>query len=174
MTLLKQTQKAILVAGLFTSFAAGAQSGTAVKSTAVGLRIGETSGLTFKHFVDQSNAFEGILGVWSNTLGLTALYEKHIPAFDLEGMRWYFGGGGHIAFESRRDYYVYYYGDRNFYHYRMNGGMDWGIDGIIGLEYKIKAIPFAVSFDMKPFAEVNSYGEFYFSLDPGVGLKLTF
>lgn len=143
-------------------------------NTAVGLRAGETSGFTFKKFVDQTSAFEGILGIWPNAVGFTALYEKHAPAFDIEGMHWYYGGGGHATFESGRIYDRYNYRDGYFYRYRSAGNVGLGVDGIIGLEYKIKGIPFAISLDVKPFMELNTNDLFYVTLDPGVGIKVAF
>ena len=49
-----------------------------------------------------------------------------------------------------------------------------GLDGIVGLEYKIPEIPFAISLDMKPLIEIDGNGYFYFAFDPGFGLKFTF
>lgn len=171
---------ALLAANLFA--AAQTTSGTSSSAapaveksnyrTAIGLRAGETSGLTFKRFLGNNSAFEGIISTWPYALGVTALYEKHEQAFDLEGMKWYYGGGGHAIFETARSYY-WYRGDRYFY-YHDRGGLGLGIDGIVGLEYKIKPIPFAVSLDIKPFAEVLTDGGLYMSLDPGLGIKVAF
>ena len=141
--------------------------------TAIGLRAGETSGLTIKHFFSESAAFEGIIGVWPYAFGFTALFEKHEQAFNLEGMNWYYGGGGHVVAGSNRIYYMYTNGDRYYYRYR-SGNMGLGVDGVLGLEYKIKAIPFAVSLDMKPFMELNTDGGLFLSLDPGLGIKVAF
>jgi hypothetical protein len=141
--------------------------------TAFGLRAGETSGLTFKHFFSNNSAFEGIFSAWPYALGITALYEKHEQAFEVEGLNWYFGGGGHVAFETARSYYWYRYDDRYVY-YHNRSGLGLGIDGIVGLEYKIKPIPFAFSLDLKPFAEVNRDGVWFMALDPGLGVKVTF
>lgn len=143
-------------------------------NTAIGLRAGITEGLTIKHFVNSTSAFEGILGLWPNAWGFTALYEKHAPAFSLEGMNWYYGGGSHITFETRRIYYWYKYGDRYLYHYTSGGNTWLGIDGILGLEYKIKTIPCAISLDMKPYMEIGTNGGLYLSLDPGLGIKVAF
>jgi hypothetical protein len=138
--------------------------------TAIGLRGGATSGLTIKHFMGSGSALEGIVGIWPNGISITGLYEKHANA-GLEGLNWYYGGGGHVGFESGRYYNKDYYYYRN--HYR-DGGAAIGIDGIIGIEYKINPIPFAISLDLKPFFEVNTGGGNYFSLDPGLGIKFTF
>lgn len=139
--------------------------------TAIGLRAGETSGLTIKQFVGSSTALEGIIGVWSHGISATLLYEKHVPAFDVAGLNWYYGAGGHVAFEAGRRL-VYYRNDR---YYRYNeGNVGLGIDGIIGMEYKIPSIPFALSLDVKPYVEVITNGRVWTSLDPGLGIKVTF
>ncbi len=184
MATLKQISAAIFLAGLCSSLNAGAQSqsaetvkpaiNTSIYNTAIGLRAGETSGLTFRHFVNKGRAFEGIVGIWPNAFGLTALYEKHARAFNMEGLNWYYGGGGHATFASQRTYYWYRYGDHYFYSYRADGSMALGFDGILGLEYKIKAIPFAISLDMKPFIDINASSGLYYSLDPGLGFKFVF
>ncbi len=137
---------------------------------AFGLRAGGTSGLTIKHFTNSNTALEGIVGFWPYTINITGLYEKYAHA-GASGLSWYYGGGGHISFISAtyydRDYYYY----RNYYRER---GLGMGIDGIVGIEYKIRPIPFAISIDLKPMIEVYSFGGSFFAIDPGLGIKLTF
>lgn len=139
-------------------------------TNAIGLRAGAPSGLTFKHFNSSGNAWEGILGVWYRAFSVTVLYEKHAQAFGESGMRWYYGGGGHVAVAGRGNYVR---GDRYYYRYDNNDAA-FGIDGIIGLEYKIPPIPFAISIDLKPNIEVTTGGYAYFAIDPGLGIKFTF
>lgn len=143
-------------------------------SNAIGIRIGATSGVTFKHFMATGNAIDFILGIWPNAFGITALYEKH-QQLGLKGLKFYYGAGGHFTAETGKYYYrtnndrnrpyVYRYGHRGF------GG---GIDGIVGLEYKIRAIPLALSVDLKPFVEISNYGDIYTALDASLGVKLAF
>lgn len=138
-------------------------------SNAIGLRAGPTSGLTFKHMMG-SSAFEGIVGIWPAGFSFTGLYEMNAST-GVPGLNWYYGGGAHIAVQPNNYYYVrdgYYY-----YRYR-DRGVGLGIDGVIGIEYKIKPIPFALSFDLKPMLEVNTNGGVFTGLDPGLGLKVTF
>ncbi|MDP2387745.1 MAG: hypothetical protein Q8M29_15335 [Bacteroidota bacterium] len=141
----------------------------------VGVRMGVTSGLTYKHKFNQSNAFEVIVNAWPYTLGVTALYERY-KSTDVPGLNCYFGGGAHanIGGPYRRVYYYRYYDNRRYTYMYVSDGRAIGIDGIIGLEYKFKPIPLAISADIKPFTEVNNYGNFYIALDPSIGLKLTF
>lgn len=145
---------------------------SATYSTAIGLRAGETSGITFKKFVGGPNALEFIVGVWPYGFSATGLFEKHANA-GLDGLNWYYGGGGHVAVQSGRIYYAYRH-RRYDYYYRTGSDLGLGIDGIVGLEYKIKPIPFAVSLDLKPFLEVNTAGAAFIGLDPGLGVKVAF
>ena len=133
------------------------------------MRAGETNGITYKH-IGNSNAIEAILGVWSGGFGLTVLYERYTPAFDEPGFSWYYGGGGHIAFFDgyRRGWF-----DRE-HEYHDDVDMAFGVDGIVGLEYRIPPIPIAISLDLKPFLELDTDGNAGLWLDPGLGLKFVF
>lgn len=140
--------------------------------TAIGVRAGGTSGLTVKHFTSSSTALEGIVGIWPYGFSLTGLYEKHANA-GVSGLNWYYGGGAHIA--AHNGYYHYrphpVYYERRYY---RSGDVGLGVDGIVGLEYKIPPIPIAISLDLKPFIEVTTRGNAFFSLDPGLGIKVAF
>ena len=140
-------------------------------TTAIGIRAGETTGLTFKKFTGASTALEGIAGVWYRGVSATALYEKYIPAFDAANLSWYFGGGAHLAFKTGEST-LNIFGQRRYYF--RDGGMGLGIDGIFGLEYKMPSAPIAISFDFKPFIEFNTKGGGWISLDPGLQFKASF
>lgn len=141
---------------------------------AIGIRVGETSGFTYKHMFSKGNAFEGIVSAYPYVLGFTALYEKHLQT-GAPGLMWYFGAGGHgnIGGPSTRVYYGYN-GDRRYTYIYRTGAFAAGVDGIIGVEYKIKPIPLSLSADLKPFTEFNDYGNIYMSIDPSIGVKFTF
>jgi hypothetical protein len=68
------------------------------------------------------------------------LYEIHNPAFDIDRLNWYYGVGGHIGFWDGK------YDDR----FDAGNNTVIGIDGILGLEYNFKEIPFNLSLDWKP------------------------
>jgi hypothetical protein len=141
---------------------------------AVGVRAGGTSGITFKHFFNTGHAFEAILGIWPNALGFTALYEKHAGT-GIDGLKFYYGGGGHITAETGNYYYRTHRSAHREYEYRYGvNGMGIGIDGIAGIEYKIGVIPLALSFDLKPYLEVSNYGIVFTAIDPALGIKIAF
>ena len=136
---------------------------------AIGFRAGGTDGLTVKAKTSRSTAIEGILGWWNHGFSVTGLFEKHVNA-GVPGLYWYYGGGGHAAFETRDTFYRGRYDRWNDY---GRDEMAIGVDGIIGLEYKIVPIPFAISLDLKPFVEVGNGGTVFGALDPGLGIKFT-
>lgn len=158
----------LLAFGIFVSTAGQAQY-----NTAIGLRAGESSGVTIKHFINDGAALDFLISAWPNDLAIFGLYEKHQPIGNANGFNFYYGAGAHVAFNTyRRAYYYDRYHDYWWYHNR--GGFGIGIDGIIGIEYKFPGIPLALSLDIKPYLEFNTDHNIYFSPDPGLGIKVAF
>jgi hypothetical protein len=136
-------------------------------TTALGIRVGGTSGATIKHFFRPATAVEGILGTFGNGFSITALMEKNARAFDVEGLNWYYGGGAHIAFYNGNRYYNVYGREIS----RDNHDVGLGINGIIGLEYSLPDnIPVAFSLDLKPFIEISG-GDVGVAPDLALGIK---
>ena len=140
---------------------------------AFGLRAGQTSGLTYKHKFISNNAVEFIVGASPFAFSLTGLYEKYLPT-GARGLNWYFGGGAHLA--SYYNYGRYYdnYRERYYYYRNYTNGPAFGIDGIVGIEYKTPRAPFAFSFDLKPNIEAAPGTPIYGAIDPGLGIKVAF
>lgn len=162
----------VIVLSLAAAFQVKAQYATAIDrpyETALGVRIGGTSGVTFKHFYNNSHAIEGIIGTFGNGFSITGLIEKHANAFDAVGLNWYYGGGAHIAFYNNNQYYKL---DGRRVDNRESNDVGIGINGIIGLEYSLPDnIPVAFSLDFKPFLEVDTDGDFGVGPDLALGVK---
>lgn len=107
---------------------------------AVGLRGGYVGGITFKHFLGESKAVDGILSFRQQGVLVTGLYEIHKNAFEVERLNWYYGYGAHVGIWGANT-------ERDFY---PDGGPIIGIDGVIGIEYYISEIPFTIGVDWKP------------------------
>ena len=110
-------------------------------NTGIGIRGGFQQGLTIKHFTSANTALEGLLVTRWGGMFVTGLYEIHANAFDVDGLNWYYGIGGHVGF---------YDGSRSPYvadDLRYNSV---GVDAILGMEYNIPDIPINVSIDWKP------------------------
>lgn len=110
--------------------------------TGVGFRGGLSQGLTFKHFIMPDRALEGLLSARWGGFHLTGLYEIHAPAFDVSGLYWYYGFGGHFGSWQKDSSNPWW--DDKVSHTVI------GVDGIIGIEYNIRQIPFNISLDYKP------------------------
>ncbi|MFW5820712.1 MAG: hypothetical protein ACOCWA_05440 [Bacteroidota bacterium] len=107
----------------------------------VGFRGGLSQGITYKHFVTTTDAVDGILAMRWGGFNITGLYERHIEAFDVEYLYFFYGGGAHIGFWD---------GDSNPWFDENRGYTVIGIDGVIGLEYVFREIPFNIALDWKP------------------------
>lgn len=138
-------------------------------TTALGIRLGGTTGLTIKHSYRPTMTFEGIVGGFPNGFSLTGLIEKNRLAFNERGLNWYYGGGAHVAVYNSRNYYNRF--GREF-DYSTSNEVGIGINGIIGLEYRLPDnVPIAFSVDVKPFLEITTGGEAGLALDPSIGIK---
>jgi hypothetical protein len=139
--------------------------------TSVGVRGGEPSGITAKYFIYDLQAIEGIISFWPWGPGIIGLYEMYAPAFDTEGLFFYFGAGAHV-----RQFRNGWWGNRistNDYRYTYSGSAI-GLDGIVGLEYKLPPIPITLSLDLKPMLEFTTGGKTFLAMDPGLSLRYVF
>ena len=132
-------------------------------STAVGLKM-YPGALSVKHFIATDRAVEGLAFISQDGFRLTGLYEIHNNLGTIEGLQWYVGGGAHLGAWS--DQWKKQYPTRN-------GGMTIGIDGVLGLDYKIKGAPLNVSFDWQPSFNIIGYSYFE-SAWGGLGVRDTF
>ena len=121
---------------------------------AIGFRGGFTQGITFKHFLGSANALEGILATRWSGFSLTGLHEIHANAFEVEGLNWYYGGGGHVGL---------YNGDisNRYFDDPSKSYTVIGLDGILGIEYNIGEIPINISLDWKPAFNLVGYLGFW-------------
>ena len=171
-------KKALLIISImaFTAISSNAQESESPKfqsqnyNTAIGLRLGGlTSGFTAKQFLGGGGAVEGILGVGSNGFVITGLYEQHEPISGAPGLQWLYGGGGHIGFYSDRGKYYYTFRGDDVYYTRA---AIIGIDGILGLDYKIKGAPINIGLDFKPIFDFTDGTYIFF--DTGLSARVAF
>lgn len=169
---LRTMKKSIITFGIailmmaFTAFNVSAQANY---KTGIGARFGGyENGLTIKHFTNSSTAIEGILGFRSGAIIVTGLYEKHAVAFSEPSLNWFYGVGGHIGAIDEGRFYRDYRKDR-FY---ADNEVLIGADGILGLEWKIPEIPFAISIDLHPRLEL-ARGP-YLGIESAATIRYTF
>lgn len=127
-----------LITGLFfatNSFAQNKTANTKNYKTAVGLKFLNGGGVSLKTFFSEKEAAEFIGFFYSGVTRITGLYEFH-GSLNTEGnLRWYLGVGGHASL------------------YRENNLRGFGIDGVIGIDYKFTNKPFNIALDWQPSVE---------------------
>jgi hypothetical protein len=154
--------KKLLYAGicLFLFADAQAQSRTANSSTyktALGVKVWDGGGISFKQFVSGRNAVELVGYFWNRGSRITGLYEVHGPISGATGLQWYIGPGAHIGFYNTK------YGD----------GVFIGVDGVLGLDYKFNNAPINISLDWQPSIEFGDNRGFVGSWG-GLSIRYTF
>ena len=120
---------------------------------ALGIRIGSpdaviSSGATFKYFLKEKTALETLL-TFGDPFAVGLLIAHHQP-FAATGLQWLAGGGGYVGFSGERRA---------------------GLQGVLGLDYKIANLPINFSIDWKP--ELTLTKEFSFE-PAAVGLSARF
>jgi hypothetical protein len=129
-------------------------SGQQLYEKSGGIRLGGTSGLTYKKFVTEDEAVEIMLSGRNDGLQFTALYLFHEPMEFSFNDRFYvhYGLGGHIGFEKFDDLaktIINEAGDQFIFEEKTFFTM--GVDGSLGIEYRWLEVPMTIGFDIKPF-----------------------
>ena len=155
-------RKILLVAStLLIAIISNAQSRSSHSSSynsALGVKVWDGGGISFKHFFNETNNAGELIGYfWNQGTRVTGLYEIHGPIGGAEGLRWYIGPGAHVGFYSTK------YG----------GGTFAGIDGVLGLDYKFNSAPINLSLDWQPSFEFGTNRGFVGSWG-GLGIRYTF
>ncbi len=122
--------------------------------SAVGLRFGYPTSVSYKHFLNDSNALEVSAGArffsfyrWVNVSVAYQFYNPLDLDIDgLEGLQWYFGFGGSA--------YLWNYDDS-----LPNPGrnLSFGVQGYLGLDYAFDDIPLNLSIDWVPSLFLNGF-----------------
>ena len=127
-------------------------------STALGVKF-YPGAISLKHFVKSDAALEALGYFWDKAFRITGLYEIHGDVNGAPGLKWYVGPGMHAG----------------FYNTKYGGGTSVGVDGVLGLDYKIKAAPLNLSIDWQPSFEFgNKYGNGFSGNWGGFAIRYVF
>ena len=132
---------------------------TSSYTTAIGIKFYPT-GVTLKHFLkDDKKAVEFIGYFYNYGTRITGLYEIHSDINGVEGLKWYIGPGAHLG----------------FYNTKYGGGTTIGVDGVLGLDYKINSAPINLSLDWQPSFEFgDKYNNGFQGNWGGIDIRYTF
>jgi hypothetical protein len=121
--------------------------------TSLGIRAGVPfgpSGGTIRHFLNRTNAVEGILASNFGTgITLTGLFENEHWTGYYPGINWYWGLGAHIGFMDASA--------TRWVPASYSGGSIMGFDGVFGVEYTFDKIPLNISVDVMPSFNLWGY-----------------
>lgn len=122
----------------------------------VGLRLSvnpyyDTFGATFKTFISEPAALQFDLGIKPSyrlggytydvtRLSLAGAYQHHFPIANVDGLKWFVGGGAVLA--------------NSFSDYDPSKGFVLGLFASGGADYKLKNAPFAFSAEFRPTAHL--------------------
>ena len=172
---------------------------TTSKNWGIGLRLGDPTGLTVKKYLSNSKALEFNIGRsnWGYdyydqfqhdnryknydylsydgrpALAIQAhlLFQKDFPK--AKGLQWYWGVGPQVRFHNYTYNYRYDAGSDWVYVSEDVTNVDFGVDGVFGLEYQIPKAPLSVFADVNILTELfDDPFEFYFQ--GGAGIRYNF
>lgn len=135
-------------------------------SSAIGARLGVPVAVSYKQFISDANAIEiyggaNFLNLYTN-LNVSAAYQIHAPLDDvLEGLKWYYGGGASVY----------------FWRYNRNvsliddSGANFGVQGYLGLDYKLEDKPVNITIDWVPTFIFNGIGSLFGAGYGSVGVR---
>lgn len=117
--------------------------------TALGVRLSSAAAsvnnsISIKQFISANTAIEGLFS-FGDPLALGVLLEKHKP-LSSEGLRYYYGAGGYLSFPKTY----------NPNKQKNEVDVNFGAQGIIGLDYKFVNVPLNISLDWKPELNIVS------------------
>ena len=127
---------------------------------AIGQRLGTSIGASYKHFLNSTQAIEGILDLDifekdQMKIKATGIYQFHFDV-NVDGLALYAGPGASVGL---------FLGDTN--------GVHVAIDGMAGIEYKFDNVPLALSFDWNPKVQIITNAGFK-PANFGLTLRYTF
>ena len=146
-----------------------------------GLRLGGSSGFTYKKFFNETEAMEVLLSGRNKGIQISLLYMEN-RGMDIsfsDNLYFYFGAGVHLGLEKKdrlirlyqpppiSDQFDIIHAEKTFFAI--------GIDGITGVEYRLLGFPLTIGVDVKPY--FNFFGmrnlDFRF-WDTALSVKYTF
>lgn len=137
---MRKTMYLVVMAIAFMTTTTSAQKSRSYSSTSYKTALGVKfypGAISLKHFVNDQAALEGLGYFWDRGFRITGLYEIHGNINGAPGLKWYIGPGAHVG----------------FYNNKWGGGSSFGVDGVLGLDYKINVAPINLSLDWQPSFE---------------------
>lgn len=130
---------------------------------AIGIKAGGGFSFTYKQFVTERNNIEAQATLWNEGFRLSGLYEFNFYSFpQVPGLNIFAGPGAHLGFWKDP-------ADKT----ESSSSLEFGIDGIIGLDYTFSDLPLNISLDWQPSITLAGNSGFSPSFG-GIAVRYTF
>ena len=143
-----------------------------------GLRLGGTSGLTYKTFMNDNQGIQFLLSGRESGVQATITYQFYKPLnigkYDTFFI--YYGPGGHAGIESHsKQVLVTNEPYPPYSYYEEKSQFVMGVDAIVGIEYRLIPVPLVIGFDIKPYLNYIGMRELKFRFwDVALTVKYAF
>lgn len=151
-----------------------------ISQTGIGIRLGDPTAISLKHYMSESNALEINIGAptyykgydyryyythdnrfknkyyynygYRPNFGIAfqVHYLMHQDFLDVDGLKWYWGPGGQLRYQTG---IMHYWDNEGFHEYRLTD-IGLGPDITIGFEYTFSDVPVSVALDITAFLEI--------------------
>ena len=160
----------MLLAGTLSSFAQD-------RRHAVGLRMGGTFAVTYDYLHNEFSGFSGMMSFREKGVQVTGMLKFYRPAFERVTDRfwWYAGVGGHVGYHKWTEYFSVNQGIYTYYYEFNRYSPVMGLDGLIGLEFRMDILPICFGVEYMPYFDL--FGKNFFKLnyyDFGFTIKYAF
>ena len=109
-------------------------------SSAVGLRFGYPLSVSYKTFLNETNAVEAYVGFRGygsfSWFSINGAYQIHNDIESVDGLQWYYGGGAGVQFWS--------------YDFLAESSTTFSLAGYLGLQYTFVDAPVSLTLDWVP------------------------
>lgn len=121
--------------------------------SAIGARLGSPLSASFKINLSEQNAIEAYAGYVGdsgfNWISASGAFLLHNDISDVEGFRWYYGGGAGLVFWNYQD---------DFFFEDNLSSLGFTISGYLGLEYTFAEAPVNLTIDWAPTYIISEFG----------------
>jgi len=139
-----------------------------------GIRLGDYFSASYRQYLDDEKALEGILFFGRHGITVTAMKEYFQPAFGhvSEYLFFQYGFGAHVGYRYIDKYKVF---NRTYRLEKYTFTPLIGVDGMAGLEYRFREFPVTIGTDIRPYFEYSTIQIFSIYLQSvGISIKYKF
>ena len=118
-----------------------------------GFRVGKGVFMSYRQFFSDNEAFEAMAGFTNRAFRAIALreYFLSLSSHKSDNLKLIYGYGIHAGITYTNKYQVFH---RVYYH-DWKWSPQFGIDGIIGLEYRMNELPYIMNVAAQPYFEYS-------------------